>query len=240
MEIMNPYKMMSAFVESAPIDKYIKYKNGFDYLPWSIAYHYVKNVFPSCRVIKEEFMNKDGVLVPYMIDAQGHAFVKCTVVWEQFETSEVFPITDFRNQAIKNPTSKDVDNSMQRCMTKCIAMFCGLGLKLWHKEDLIDAVGVDSSAQQTASGSDPAGTESKLSMSDSISTIKNDFNTREASDKPAGSHTPAKKAEIPLHKLVELAPDMESLVKLFNQNKDKLTSIDRDLFTARRKELEAK
>ena len=233
MENINPYKMMGSFVKDAPIGKYVKAKNGFDYLPWSIAYHYVKTVFPSCRVVKEEFMNKDGVLVPYMIDAQGHAFVKCTIIWEGLETSEIFPITDFRNQSIKNPTSKDVDNSLQRCMTKCVAMFCGLGLSLWHGEDLIsepvEAVGVDSSAQQAVEGSASA-TNNNSSKSMSMPSGFADPSVAEV-------HTPLKKTTVPLAQLIKLAPDIEALKDLFGKHQGTLTPADKDLFSARKKEL---
>jgi len=225
---MNPYKMMRSFVEGAPIAKYVKAKNGFDYLPWSIAYHYVKTVFPSCRVVKEEFMNKDGVLVPYMIDAQGHAFVKCTITWEGLETSEIFPITDFRNQSIKNPNSKDVDNSLQRCMTKCVAMFCGLGLSLWHGEDLIsepvDAVGGDSSSQQAVEGSVSA-TNHKSTKSMSL---------------PSGSADPlVSEAQQPvtIEGLRKLAPDMDKLKAIFYERQNNLSAQDKMVFSARKKEL---
>lgn len=231
---MNPYKMMRSFVEGAPIEKYVKAKNGFDYLPWSIAYHYVKTVFPSCRVVKEEFMSKEGVLVPYMIDAAGHAFVKCTITWEGFETSEIFPITDFRNQPIKNPTSKDVDNSLQRCMTKCVAMFCGLGLSLWHGEDLIsepvEAVGVDSSAQQAVEGSVSATSYNSTTKSMSMPSGFADPSVAEA-------QTPLKKSAVPLSQLIKLAPDMDALKDLFHRHRDNLSPEDKELFSARKKEL---
>jgi len=137
MENLSPYKMMHNFVQSAPIEKFVQKKNGFDYLPWSIAYHYAKTVFPTCKIIKHTYRcdTSNETIAPYMKDPQGHAWVQCSIIWEGFETSEIFPITDFRNQPIKNPTSKDVDNALQRCMTKCVAMFSGLGLQHWHGED---------------------------------------------------------------------------------------------------------
>ena len=236
MENINPYGMMKTFIEGAPIKKHVKKKNGFDYLPWSIAYHYVKNVFPTCRVVKEEFTNKDGVLVPYMIDAQGYAFVKCTITWEGFETSEIFPITDFRNQAIKNPTGKDVDNSLQRCMTKCVAMFCGLGLSLWHGEDLeiqqVEAVGVDNSAHKAVSGG--------------ASVEKPEPAMKSAGNKAGGFAEPAstevRKPDGPLSKqdfqhLISIAPDRDGLEALYKAHKDSLDEFDKTLFKARAEEL---
>ena len=42
---------------------------------------------------------------------------------------------DNRNNAITNPTSKDINTSLQRCLTKAMA-FHGLGLYIFRGEDL--------------------------------------------------------------------------------------------------------
>ena len=226
MENLSPYKMMHNFVQSAPIEKFVQKKNGFDYLPWSIAYHYAKTVFPTCKIIKEEFMNKDNVLVPYMLDAEGYAFVKSTIIWEGFETSEIFPITDFRNQSIKNPTSKDVDNALQRCMTKCVAMFCGLGLQLWHGEDLPVSAGLDNSRSKAERGEGDG----------EVIAIKSETTV------PQGALSPSqpsefKKVGLTIEQEISMCPDMDTLKSLYNRSKGNLTEQQVALFTARKQEL---
>jgi len=224
MEDLNPYKMMHHFVQSAPIEKFVKKKNGFDYLPWSIAYHYVKSVFPKAKVIKHTFRcdTDNETIAPYMRDAHGHAWVQCSVLWEGFETSEIFPITDFRNQPIKNPTSKDVDNALQRCMTKCIAMFCGLGLQLWHGEDLEVLPDADSSAGKGRTGEG-------VSLNSN-----NDKNTTNHSpnDKGLAPSTPDgfKAVGLSIEEQIRMAPTREDLTALYRREKNNLTKAQIELF----------
>jgi hypothetical protein len=45
------------------------------------------------------------------------------------------PVMDFKNQAVKNPTSVDINKAMMRCLAKCIATF-GIGLYIYSGEDL--------------------------------------------------------------------------------------------------------
>jgi hypothetical protein len=47
------------------------------------------------------------------------------------------PVMDNRNQAIKNPDSRKISDSMMRCLAKCIACF-GIGLYIYAGEDLPD------------------------------------------------------------------------------------------------------
>jgi hypothetical protein len=232
MEDLSPYKMMNHFVQSSPIDKYIQKKNGFDYLPWSIAYHYVKAVFPKAKVIKHTFRcdTDNETIAPYMRDAQGHAWVQCSILWEGFETSEIFPITDFRNQPIKNPTSKDVDNALQRCMTKCIAMFCGVGLQLWHGEDLPVSFDPDSSG-----GKDGIG--------EGVGNISNDKNAKiSENNSPIGSKSAPsipnnfKNVGLTLDEQIKMVPDRKSLDNLYLANKKDLSMEQLAAFEAKAKE----
>lgn len=212
-------------------------KNGFTYLSWSHALRLLKDYVPHAKVIKHTF-DVAGIQLPYMRDEAGYAYVMVTVdLGDGDVTTEIMPVLNHANRPIQNPNSFEVNAQLQRCMAKCISMSTGLAIHLYAGEDLprpVEAVGADSSAQQAASGGSPAGTEPKMSMSGSISNLNNNVNNREASDKPAGLHKP----DLPLQRLIEMAPNMESLVKLFNQHKDNLTSIDKDLFTARKKELQ--
>jgi hypothetical protein len=47
------------------------------------------------------------------------------------------PVMDNRNQAIKNPDSRKISDSMMRCLAKSIACF-GIGLYIYAGEDLPD------------------------------------------------------------------------------------------------------
>jgi hypothetical protein len=45
------------------------------------------------------------------------------------------PVLDFKNQAIKNPNTMQLNTAMQRCLAKAIALF-GISLHLYYGEDL--------------------------------------------------------------------------------------------------------
>jgi hypothetical protein len=231
MENISPYIMMHNFVQSNKIEKFVQKKNGFDYLPWSIAYHYAKTVFPTCKIIKHTFKaeSPNDTILPVMLDAQGYAYVQCSVIWGEYETTEIFPVTDYKNQAVKNPTSKDVDNALQRCKTKCIAMFCGLGLQLWHGEDL--PVSSDSDSSE---GKDGEGAAS------SISAQLDGKNPTEDVAPPSNFQPLSevlKKPELTLDEKLENCSDLDSLTELYHEQGLGMTPDVRKLFTKRKQEL---
>lgn len=235
---MNPYLKMHDYVRSNPITDFIKSKNSFNYLPWSIALHYLKVVFPEAKLVKESFgaYTATETVVPYMKDTDGNAWVKCTIAWGDFVTSEIYPVTNYNNQAIKNPTSKDVDNAHQRCMAKCIAMFCGLGLELWHNEELPFDLSDDEEGDVSA-GSDNSGRKAEgEAASEQEAEIRDVFTNKENSD----AAQPLKKIQTPLtlQQEIDLAPDIQTLTTLFRREELRLSSEQKKLFTARRRELE--
>ena len=230
MENLSPYKMMHNFVQSAPIEKFVQKKNGFDYLPWSIAYHYAKTVFPTCKIIKHTYRcdTSNETIAPYMKDPQGHAWVQCSIIWEGFETSEIFPITDFRNQPIKNPTSKAVDNALQRCMTKCVAMFCGLGLQLWHGEDLPVSSDLGSPKSKDEMGE---GGQSTKSNDDALKS------ERQIPESSPSTPNNFKSVGVSIEQQISMCPTRADLTALYRREKDNLTKQQVELFQQKGKEL---
>lgn len=112
----------------------IKQKNKMDYLPWSSAWDFVKNIYPqaSYRVIKTE----DGCI--YHNDGRT-CWVETEVILNGETQTEIMPVLDFKNQAIPldKVTSFDVNKSIKRCLVRNLALF-GLGLSLWYGEELSD------------------------------------------------------------------------------------------------------
>lgn len=112
----------------------IKQKNKMDYLPWSSAWDFVKNIYPqaSYRVVKTE----DGCI--YHNDGRT-CWVETEMTINGETQTEILPVLDFRNQAItlEKVTSSDVNKSIKRCLVKNLALF-GLGLSLWNGEELSD------------------------------------------------------------------------------------------------------
>lgn len=228
---------MSVWAKMSQIDvRGIKEKkNGFDYLSWAHAYRILKENVPHAKVIKHTFDNGNGVLLPYMKDEAGYAYVQVSVdLGDGNITTEIYPVTDFKNAGIMKPKSPDVNNALQRCMAKTIAMATGIGLSLFYGEDLprpVEAVGgVDSSAQNTLASGSASATNNNSSKSMSMPSGFADPSVAEV-------HTPLKKTTVPLAQLIKLAPDIEALKDLFGKHQGTLTPADKDLFSARKKEL---
>ena len=112
-----------------------KKKNNITYLPWSAAWAAVKRRYPKAtyKVMKDENENL------YHTDGKT-CWVEVAVHIEDETQVETLAVMDHRNQAIsaENVTSTQVNNSIKRCMVKCLALF-GLDLNLWEGEELSSA-----------------------------------------------------------------------------------------------------
>ena len=208
-------------------------KQGFTYLSWSHAWRLLKENVPHAKVIKHTF-EVGGVMLPYMRDGSGFAYVMVTVdLGDGDVTTEIMPVLNHANKPIANPNSFEVNAQIQRCMAKAISMSTGLGIHLYAGEDLprqpVEAVGADSSAQQTASG--------RVSATNHNSTKSMSLPSGFADPSVAEAQTPLKKSAVPLSQLIKLAPDMDALKDLFHRHKDNLSPEDKELFSARKKEL---
>ena len=203
-------------------------KQGFTYLSWSHALRLLKEHVPHAKVVKHTF-EVNGVMLPYMRDEGGFAYVMVTVdLGDGDVTTEIMPVLNHANRPIANPNSFEVNAQLQRCMAKAISMATGLGIHLYAGEDVprpVEAVGADSSAQQTASG--------RVSDTNIQSTTK-------SMSLPNGSANPSvSEAQQPvtIEGLRKLAPDMDKLKAIFYERQNELSAQDKMVFSARKKEL---
>jgi hypothetical protein len=74
----------------------------------------------------------DGL--PYQKTEAGY-FVEVAVTVQGVTLSQIHPVLDARNDPILEPTSFDINTSIQRCLVKAIALH-GLGLYIYAGEDL--------------------------------------------------------------------------------------------------------
>ena len=95
------------------------------YISWAWAWGEVKNSYPDASYeVHDNITYPDNtveVRVSVTIKGQTH------MMW--------LPVMDFKNDAKKNPTSKDISDSRMRCFAKAIAMH-GLGHYVYAGEDL--------------------------------------------------------------------------------------------------------
>ena len=141
------------------VSPYLFEKNGQKYLPWSRALELMKLNWPDAKITKCSFettkvistlvAEAEGaksyentvvkVEMPYFTDGRTcYVMTKLEIPSQGIEETCTLPVMDHRNQCIPADkiTMSDVNKAQQRCMTKNIAMTTGIGLSLWHKEEM--------------------------------------------------------------------------------------------------------
>lgn len=148
---MEVFKTLNAIDVNAQVKK----KGNLTYLSWAWAWGKLKDKYP-CSTSKV-YEREDGRI--YWDDGKT-AWVKVGVTVNGLEHVEYLPIMDHRNQSIKleGITSFNVNNSIQRALTKAIARH-GLGLYIYAGEDLPpdDTLEDVFSLIETAKADDPDG-----------------------------------------------------------------------------------
>lgn len=196
--------------------KHVEKKNGFTYLSWAWAWSILKQHYPTAQYTKHLFQ-VNGNQLPYMLDADGNAYVTVTVKILDGDNpnglsaiesaTEIMPVLNHANRPIKNPNSFEVNASLQRCMVKAIAAL-GLGCYIYAGEDM------------------PM--ESPTAMVQAPN-IKTDMKQPQKIASP-----------LTLEQEIALAPDLETLKRIYNRKlSQEWTYEQRQLFTNRKKELEA-
>ena len=116
---------MKTFLELRKINvnEHIEKKGGLSYLSWAWAVDTLLQNDPSATW---EFTEPVTFGETMMVSCQVQAFGKVMKMH--------LPVMDNRNQAIKNPDARKINDAMMRCLTKCIALF-GIGLYIYAGED---------------------------------------------------------------------------------------------------------
>lgn len=115
---------LSAIDCSALVEK----KGKLSYLSWANAWTLLMQEYPeSWFGFEEDNHYGDTVEVAVTVTVQDGD--KRLSRWVHL------PVMDYKNNAIPNPTARDVSDSKMRCLVKCIALF-GLGLFLYRGEDI--------------------------------------------------------------------------------------------------------
>ena len=112
-----------------------KNKNNLTYVPWARAWSTAMDLIGDHLHIRWHGMtNAENVTLDYIESPGGTASVCCSALVGGEKYAEcTLAVMDYRNAAIENPTSVDLQNSRQRCQTKVLALL-GLGLYLWENE----------------------------------------------------------------------------------------------------------
>ena len=129
---------MSAFQTLSKIDvsEHTEKKGKFTYLSWAWAVKVLLENFPDATWEVHTYFD-NGVETPYMRTEAG-AFVQVTVSIDGVRRTQVHPVLDHMNKTVAEPNAFQVNNSIQRCLAKAIALH-GLGLYIYAGEDLPQA-----------------------------------------------------------------------------------------------------
>ena len=123
------------------VSKFAEKKGQFNYLSWAHAVRELLKVCPEATWEVHLFDSQDGTKQPYMKNETG-AYVQVSVDVDGVIRTQIHPVLDHRNQTIENPTSFQINTSIQRCLAKAIALH-GLGLYIFAGEDLPEAEPID-------------------------------------------------------------------------------------------------
>ena len=121
----NIFKQMLA----VDVSKHIEKKGQFSYLSWPFAVSQLRLADPTATWEVKRFAG-----LPYMRSEIGY-FIEVAVNVQGVTLSQIHPVLDSRNRPIGQPTSFDINSSIQRCLVKAIALH-GLGLSVYAGEDL--------------------------------------------------------------------------------------------------------
>jgi hypothetical protein len=156
-----------AHLNQINVSEHIERKGAFAYLSWPFAVAQLRLADPSATWEVRRF---DGL--PYLKSDCGH-FVEVAVTVQGVTLSQIHPVLDAKNRPIAEPSSFDINTSIQRCLVKAIALH-GLGLYIYAGEDLPDTNGSTEPAhpmRPTAPAGVPNGTEGRVNAKQ-IDTIR--------------------------------------------------------------------
>ena len=115
------YKEVWETLSKIDVSPYLDTKGQFSYLSWSYARAILSHFYPQYRVIwlpSEKF--EDGTMM-----------LHCRVEIDHLSREHWLPVYDNKYNAIANPNADDIQDNMQRCFVKTVALF-GLGIQVFH------------------------------------------------------------------------------------------------------------
>jgi hypothetical protein len=125
-------------LSSIDVNNKTEKKGNLTYLSWAWAWGELMNHFPEATYTFTEWEYPNGqsyVTKDVLIYDDGTCSVECELRIEDLVRKMWLPVMDYRNNAIENPTARQISDTKMRCLVKCISMF-GLGHYIYAGEDL--------------------------------------------------------------------------------------------------------
>lgn len=122
------YKQIWDELSVIDVNEHVEKKMNLSYLSWAWAYSTLMKYYPHNSYSFTQTVEADGsVTVECMLTIHQGDEVAVRTMW--------LPVMDNKNQAIPNPSARQISDNKMRCLVKCIAMF-GLGHYIYAGEDL--------------------------------------------------------------------------------------------------------
>jgi hypothetical protein len=118
-----------ATLSAVDVSGRIEKKNGLSFLSWAWAWGTLMEHYPQAQYSFQD---------PAEASSDGSVMVYCEVTIDGCSRLMWLPVMDYKNRAIPNPNSFQVNTARMRCLVKCLAMF-GLGHYIYAGEDLPNA-----------------------------------------------------------------------------------------------------
>jgi len=154
---MNNYSTIWSTLSSVDCNNLKKEKGGLSYLSWTSAW----------GILMEKYPNATYTFYDNSYEENGTVTVNCSVQIGDCGRTMWLPVMDFRNKAIANPTSADINKAKMRCLVKCIAMF-GLGHYIYDGEDLPSVSDSPIPKEASAPSVDSLSTEGHVLYNDTL------------------------------------------------------------------------
>lgn len=111
------------------VSKHVEKKGNLSYLSWAWAWGVLMEHYPD-----SQYCFEDPVYAP-----DNTCEIWCVLSIDNGQDKLTrrmwLPVMDYKNNSIQNPTTRHINDTRMRCLTKCMAM-CGLGHYIYAGEDL--------------------------------------------------------------------------------------------------------
>ncbi len=105
--------------------EHIQVKGSLRYLSWAYAWQVLMETYPSAFF---EFVENEH-------HEDGTVTVHCNVMIGSCLRPMWLPVMNYRNDAISQPSAREISDAKMRCLVKCLALY-GLGHYLYAGEDI--------------------------------------------------------------------------------------------------------
>ena len=128
------FKEIWEVLSHVDVTGHVEKKGGLSYLSWAWAWGVLMDNYADAEFKFTTYPQSEGPDLDVMTYADGSCKVECLVTIRGCKRLMWLPVMDYKNNSIKNPSSRQVSDSKMRCLTKALSLF-GLGHFLYAGED---------------------------------------------------------------------------------------------------------